>query len=391
MIIEQQRRRGWQTHHITSARQPNPNGAYETIGDLGFYRTPPTLGILGRLPVIEPLSLILGLQQRLEDVIDEVSPDVVHAHSPCLNGVAAVRAARRHSLPCVYEVRAFWEDAAVDHGTTRAGSVRYRLSRMIENYVLRRADAVTTICDGLRKAIKRRKVTRGNVTVIPNAVDFDTLSEDAAKDSELLKAIGLQGKTVLGFLGSFYHYEGLKLLFDAVNKLERTDDLAVLLVGGGPEDSRLRRRAKSARVPIVFTGRVPLQEVDRYYNLIDVCVYPRLPMRLTDLVTPLKPLEAMAKRRLVVASDVGGHQELIAHGATGFLFKAGNATALAQCLNQTLENLDGLDHIRRAAFEFVRTERTWKRSVARYEQVYAEALASALSEHPRGQHGKAYS
>ncbi|MDH3715227.1 MAG: glycosyltransferase, exosortase A system-associated [Gammaproteobacteria bacterium] len=370
-IIEYQRCLGWETHHITSARHPHPQSDFETVDELDFFRTRAAFGKLGNLPIVDPVAVIAGLRKRLDDAIEQVAPDVLHAHSPCLNGVAAVLSARRHNLPCVYEVRAFWEDAAVDHGTSRTGSVRYRLTRALENYVFRRCSAVTAICEGLRAEIESRNVTSDIITVIPNAVDPDVFSNGAGKKQKLAQELGLQGKLVLGFLGSFYHYEGLALLVDAINQLALKDHIAMLLVGGGPEEQRLKRHAQSLTVPVAFTGRVPLEAVDEYYNLVDVCVYPRLSMRLTELVTPLKPLEAMAKNRIVVASDVGGHKELIRDGETGFLFQAGSAGALAACLDKVLSSLDTLDTIRTTANQFVRDERTWKKSVARYEEVYA--------------------
>jgi glycogen(starch) synthase len=127
--------------------------------------------------------------------------------------------------------------------------------------------------------------------------------------------LGLDGATVVGFAGSFYGYEGLDLLIEAVRQmLPRHPQLRLLLVGGGPQESNLRAQAVAAGMQehVIFTGRVPHAEVQRYYELIDVLAYPRLPIRLTELVTPLKPLEAMAQGRMLVASDVGGHRELIA-------------------------------------------------------------------------------
>ena len=114
--------------------------------------------------------------------------------------------------------------------------------------------------------------------------------------------------------------------------------------------------------------------MQRYYELIDVLAYPRLPIRLTELVTPLKPLEAMAQGRMFVASDVGGHRELVRDGETGHLFKAGDAAALAQALDKVLAQRDQWQHVRQQARKFVEVERTWAASVRRYADVYRRAL-----------------
>jgi glycosyltransferase involved in cell wall biosynthesis len=143
--------------------------------------------------------------------------------------------------------------------------------------------------------------------------------------------------------------------------------MRVLLVGGGPQEAALKAQAQDLGVAdnVVFTGRVPHAEVQRYYDLIDVLAYPRHSMRLTELVTPLKPLEAMAQGRLLVASDVGGHKELIHHGETGWLFKAGSAPALAAAVEQLLAQREQWPGLRRAGREFVERERNWAASVAR--------------------------
>src|SRR5262249_10212440 len=117
--------------------------------------------------------------------------------------------------------------------------------------------------------------------------------------------------------------------------------------------------------------------VDRYYSLIDILAYPRKAMRLTDLVTPLKPLEAMAQRKLVAASDVGGHRELIRDGATGTLFRAGDPAAIAEALARLLADRSGWEKRRDAARIFVESERNWSTNVARYAPVYQALTGKA--------------
>jgi PEP-CTERM/exosortase A-associated glycosyltransferase len=246
---------------------------------------------------------------------------------------------------------------------------------------LKRVDAATTICEGLRAEIVGRGIPAQKVEVIPNAVDIGDFSVGGARDEALARELGLEGKTVLGFIGSFYAYEGLNVLLDAVPAmLARQPDLRVLLVGGGPQDAALQQQAKSLGIEaqVVFTGRVPHKEVQRYYNLVDVLCYPRLKMRLTDLVTPLKPLEAMAQGRLVAASDVGGHRELIEDGRTGVLFAAGDAAALARRVLALLSTPEGWPQLKAQGRHFVENERNWAASVARYRKVYGSLVARGV-------------
>lgn len=370
-ILREQRRRGWQTFQLTTPKQGSTQLRYEDVDEMRFLRTPSSAGT-------GLLAQMVLTARRLREVISDVRPDLLHAHSPVLNALPSLWAGRRNQLPVVYEMRASWEDAAVDHGTTVEGSLRYRMSRALESFALRRADQVATICEGLRRDIAIRGVPDDDITVIPNAVDAAAFKFGVDADPALRQSLGLDGATVLGFAGSFYGYEGLDLLVEATRRIcTSRNDVRLLLVGGGPQEDRLKEQVRQAGLQdrVIFTGRVPHSEVQRYYELIDVLAYPRLPIRLTEVVTPLKPLEAMAQGRMFVASDVGGHRELIRHGETGFLFKAGDVTALLDAIESLLSARESWPLIRKQARRFVEIERTWVTSVARYERVYERALA----------------
>ena len=380
-ILREQRALGWETLHLTSPKHLGTQAAEEEVEGWHFHRTPLPPSPLARIPLARELRLMARTARRIEDIVRQQRPDVIHAHSPVLNAIPALRVGRRHGIPVVYEVRAFWEDAAVDHGTARDGGPRYRLSRAIETWALKRADAVTTICEGLRFEIVARGVEAQKVTVIPNAVDIEQFTVNGKPDDALKERLGLKGRVVLGFIGSFYAYEGLPLLLEALPKMLAVEPrLRLLLVGGGPQEAGLRELADSLglRDNVVFSGRVPHSEVQRYYDLVDVLVYPRLSMRLTELVTPLKPLEAMAQGRLLVASDVGGHRELIRDQETGVLFKAGDAEALAKKVLDLLADRPAWGPMREAARHFVERERNWALSVGRYRDAYPRALTRVL-------------
>ncbi len=386
-ILTQQAAMGWKTAQLTSGKQGLARVAIEAVDGLSFYRTPGPTGLSARMPVVNQWQISRDLERRLEAVLEIERPDILHAHSPALTGVAALAVGRRHGIPVVYECRAFWEDAAADHGTSSEWGPRYRLTRALETYVFRRADAVTCICEGLRRDILDRGIAADKVTVIPNAVDIDQFGYGAPRDQALAESLGLIGSTVLGFIGSFYAYEGLDLAIRALAEIAETmPDMRLLLVGGGPEETRLRTLADRLGISALvhFTGRVPHADIQRYYNLVDVLVYPRRSMRLTDLVTPLKPLEAMAQGKLVLASDVGGHRELIRDGENGRLFEAGDASALARAALALIEDRDAWKGQREAGRRFVEQERNWPRSVGRYAQVYGQLLdRTAVSANPR--------
>ena len=154
-ILREQRARGWETAHVTSVKHIRPGPPEEEVDGLRFYRTAELNTLVRHVAGVRDLAGIRSLERRLEEVVARERPDILHAHSPSLNGAAALHVGRRHGLPVVYECRAFWEDAAVDHGTAREGGLRYRLTKAHETKVFRAADAVTCICEGLRADIIR--------------------------------------------------------------------------------------------------------------------------------------------------------------------------------------------------------------------------------------------
>jgi PEP-CTERM/exosortase A-associated glycosyltransferase len=375
-ILKEQRRLGWETVQLTSNKHYGSTAHEEEVDGFHFYRTPSRKGWRTK-PILNQWAVIRDTRMRVDEVIQRAQPDIVHAHSPCLIGIAAIQAGRRAGLPVVYEMRASWEDAAVDHGTTTEGSLRYRASRRLETWTLKRADAITTICEGLRTDIVSRGLPAERVTVVPNAVDLDQFPLLGEPDQELQARFGLADTFTLGFIGSFYGYEGLDIMLDALPRILAFEPRTrLLLVGGGFEEARLKQQANRLGVTdrVHFVGRVPHVDVARYYSVMDLLAYPRKSMRLTETVTPLKPLEAMAQGRLLIASNVGGHRELIQDGVTGRLFPPDDPTAFASAVRTVLAERSRWNDMKAAGRRFVETERSWKTSVARYEPIYASLL-----------------
>lgn len=378
-IMKSQMASGLHVAGVTGVRQDQHGyeaaAPLEQADGLDFFRT--LADVNGPSPVKEWREISV-FADRIAEVVQEWQPDVLHAHSPVLNGLAALRVAQKTGLPLVYEIRAFWEDAAVGNGTGREGSPRYWLTRQLENHVVHSADAVAVICEGLKSDLVTRGVAKQKITVSPNGVDMKLFGNPPEPDEALRSQLGLAGKSVLGFIGSFYDYEGLDDLVAAMPLLQNMcPETHLLLVGGGPMEEALKQQVESstAASAISFTGRVPHEDVERYYGLMDVMVYPRKSMRLTELVTPLKPLEAMAQGRIVAASDVGGHHELIEDGITGTLFPAGSPEKIAQKLADLLKNRTQWPQAIEAARNFVEADRNWSSNILRYNPVYQRLIA----------------
>jgi PEP-CTERM/exosortase A-associated glycosyltransferase len=378
-VLRAQLRSGLQPVAVTSPKHGAAAGQ-EQIDGVTYVRTPAMPGgVVDRVPAGSELRAMRRVAGRLTQVAGERRSQVLHAHSPVLNGFPALWVGRRLGIPVVYEIRAFWEDAAVDHGTHREGSARYRIIRALETLVMRRADAVGVISEGLAAEVLRRGIAADKIFHIPNGVDTEVF-RPMRRDSELEARWDLAGRTVIGFIGSFYRYEGLDLLVQAWAKI--ADDLpnaVLLLVGAGETVDSLRADAQRLGVEarIIFAGSVPHAMVTRCYSVCDVLVYPRKSMRLTELVTPLKPLEAMAMGKAVIASNVGGLRELIHDHDTGLLFPAGDPDALAQVLREVVRDAALRAKLGAMGLTTVRQQREWTQLVRIHADTYARLLNGA--------------
>lgn len=392
-LLEAQRRMGWETVHLTTPKHTMAGPTFEEIEGYGFHRTAPVPNYLARWPGLNEAAQIRATAERIRWIASYEKPDLIHAHSPALNAIAAAAAGKKLGIPTVYEVRAFWEDAAVGNGADSEGSWRYRATRLLDQIAFRRADAIVAICEGLRADIAARGTQADKISLVPNGVALDAFPYRRPAKEELRATLGLGGKIVLGFLGSFYLYEGLDVLLDAVALLRHErDDIALVLAGAGPAEEALKWQALRLGIEdaVTFVGSVPHQRVGDYYDLVDLFVYPRRAMRLTETVTPLKPLEAMARGGLVLASDVGGHRELVRHGENGLLFPADDAKGLARALDAAITRRAQWPALGRTARDFVERERGWDRSAAGYLHTYSRALgrpvtANSPAAAPRGE------
>ncbi len=373
-ILTAQQASGLQVRGITGLRHAADGPDVETVDGLTFHRTP---GAASGPAGLKEWREIGALADAIVALAQEWRPDVLHAHSPALDGLAASRAGKVLGIPVVYEIRAFWEDAAVGNLTTHEGSLKYRLTRQLENMAVSGADAVMTICQGLKDDLISRGVADSKIGIMPNGVDLTMFGKPAARDAALAQELAIGEGPVIGFIGSFYDYEGLDDLIAAMPMLvDRHPGARLLMVGGGPMADSLKAQADASPVAdaIRFTGRVPHAEVERYYALTDVMAYPRKQSRLTDLVTPLKPLEAMAQMKLVAASDVGGHRELVTHGETGVLFPPDDPAACAAALADLIDRRSEWDAIRTRARRHVQENHDWHRNAQRYQSVYQRLL-----------------
>jgi PEP-CTERM/exosortase A-associated glycosyltransferase len=369
-IVTFQKRLGLEPVVLTSSKQGTESDGLDVVNGIPHYRTGRTGG---RLPFARELRLMVRLAGRIMRVARAEGVELIHAHSPSLNGLPAIWAGRRLGLPVVYEMRTFWEDAAVNNGSFAEGSLRYRVSRALETMVIRRAHRVIAICEGIRSEVVSRGIAPAQVALVPNGVDAEWL-EPRARATSLAAELGLGESPVFGYIGSFSRYEGLPFLIEVMPEiLARFPGARLLLVGGGRDEQAVRTAAQRLGPAVIMPGRVPQGRVRDFYSLLDVLVLPRRRIRLTELVTPLKPLEGMAMGIPVLASDIGGHAELVSDGETGLLFKAESPESLVEQAGRLAREPDLRARLSAAGRRWIETERTWERIVTRYLSIYEGA------------------
>ena len=375
-ILRHQREHGIESVVVTSCDheglQHLPHPAGLTVVPSPLYTGSHRLGL-------REWRLMRSLRRQVEQAIDEYNPDVVHGHSPVLVAWPAMSAARRRGRPFVYEVRDLWENAAVDLGKLSQGSVGYRAAQAIDSYVLKRADAVTVICDSMRVELASRLGRNDRLFIANNGVDLAALRPEGAEASRRRWNLPLDAQ-VLGFIGTLQPYEGLDLLIEALpDMLQRTKGVHLMITGDGNHEAALRAQVTERGLErhVTFTGRIAHEEVSHAYAASDLLVYPRRHTETTRLTTPLKPLEAMALGKAILASDLPPFRELVSPGVRGMLFAAGQRSDLIAKSLQLLADPELRTRLGRAAREWVTRERQWPTVVAPYRDAYATAIQRA--------------
>jgi glycosyltransferase involved in cell wall biosynthesis len=328
------------------------------LGDLDVWR------IGGTGTDLSPDELGAATATGLARVIDESGSGVLISTTPYLTAATALAVARSRKRKMIYEVRGFLEETWVSRaGVGAETSELYQRWRDAETRTMRNADAVVTLSDGMRDEIVARGVPADRVFVIPNGVDVSNFTPQAP-DSALRAQLGIPaGVPVLGYIGSLVQYEGIPDLVRAAALLrDQGVNFRLLIVGSGADAGRISAAIQETNLGslVVMPGRVPHAEVRRYHSLIDLFVVPRTADRVCQLVTPLKPYEAMAMGRCVVASDVAAIRQVVREGETGRLATPENPVDLARVLHELIEAPEQRLALGERARVWVHRERNWE-------------------------------
>ncbi|MEX3504915.1 glycosyltransferase [Corynebacterium sp. LK2510] len=304
-------------------------------------------------------------------------PTVIHAASNFRTALPALIAARRVGVPFVYEVRGLWE---LTEATSKPGfekSERFALMRELETFVASEADRVLAITQQVKEELVARGVDAGKIAVVPNAVDPDVflpLPRDASYAASKHLASDVP---VIGFAGSMVDYEGLDLLLEAAAILrDRGVPNQIVLAGSGTAEAGLKRLSVELGLEdtVHFLGRLPQNEMPRLQSTFDIVCCPRRSTLVTDLVSPLKPLEAFAASKATVLSDVAPNLDQAGdYESRAITFRAGDAEDLAEVLERVIGDAELRADLGRTARLWTVKERSW----ATIGSIVREAYGSA--------------
>lgn len=353
----------------------------EYVDNIAYYRLPTATEGNGFIPLDEYLA------KYADEIVKHCQAHqvgVLHSASNFVNGIATNYAAKTLGIKSIYEVRGLWEITRMSRQPEWQGTEHYEMTKRLETESALYADHVITITQALKDEMVRRGVNEDKITVVPNGVDTSRF-EISARNLELEDKFTLKDQMVIGYVGSMVDYEGLDLLIDAaiiLLKARNLNGFKLLLIGDGAVKGELEQRVRESGLSdsIIFTGRVPHDAVEDYYSLIDICPFPRKGLPVCEMVSPLKPFEAMAMGKAVVASDVAALAEIVQDGVTGLLHQKDNAEDLADKLQELIERPELRDKYGTAAREWVVAERDWKVLAQRVEAVYKKLLGLDVDE-----------
>ena len=357
---------------LTSWTGPQPVRPRDTVENVVYNRLPlypAGVGEFGEAYREQASRLIAAVAGRCRAAI-------VHAASDMENGLPAMLAARQAGVKGIYEYRGMWHYSSAARNTWFPWTEPFQRRQRLELEAGRMADACFAISEALKADLVAGGLPEEKITVLPNAVDVERFTP-LPPDGELLEKYDLRDRVVMGFIGSFTAYEGLEHLLDAVLELKwRNLPVSMLLVGDGAGLARLRElhRARGSHPAVIFTGRVPFDEVKRYYSLIDIMPFPRIPAKVCHCVPPLKPLEAMAMGKAVLVSHVAALTEIVRDGETGLVFESGNLPDLVEKLEALVTAPEMRRRLAAQGRAWVLAERDWHRVSERILRVYEGLL-----------------
>ena len=315
---------------------------------------------------LKPDNILKYHELSVQTIIKQckkINPSILHSASNHTCGLAATDAAKRLGIPSIYEIRGFWHYTRASKEEGYRESEHFKMIHNLELQAAKNASHVFAITNGIRNKLIEGGVDKESISLLPNGVDVDKFT-NLRKDLKLINALSLKGSVVIGYIGAFVDYEGLDYLIKAIEKIKNKglSNFKVLLVGDGLISKDLKILSKQLGLDnyIIFMGRIPHEDIEKYYSIMDIMVYSRKGFEVCELVSPLKPLEAMAMKKTILASSVKALSEMIIPNETGLIHEKDNIDDLANELYKLIISKELRDRLSNNAYDWVRENRTWK-------------------------------
>jgi len=308
------------------------------VDTLAYYRMNKNGYRWGQVPIKDYIE---NYSKMLSQFAKDREATIVHAASNYVNGLAGINAARILNIPSIYEVRGFWEITGASRNPEYKNSDMYNLQQRLENQACRDATSVIALSEIVKEELMRRGIDGNKIYIVPNGVDTEKM-KPTEKNIDLLNKLNWNRKFVVGFIGSVVDYEGLKLLVEAAEKLMKSghDDFRYMIVGDGNDLENLKKLVEEKELSrlFLFMGRIPYEDVNKYYSIMNVACYPRLNWEVCAIVSPKKPFEAMAYGIPVVSSSVRANSYFIEDGVNGLIHKSENSDSIVEKLKLLYED-----------------------------------------------------
>jgi len=342
------------------------------VDNIQYFRLKENAYYLGRVSDSQYLDRYVELLIRFSQ---EQNATLLHSASNYLNGLAGVTSARMLNIPSIYEVRGFWEITKASREPTFKNSIGYKLQKKLEIQACQDATSIIALSEVVKEELIDRGIKKDKIYVVPNGVDTDSL-KPLKKNMSMIDRLALTDKFVIGFIGSVVDYEGLKLLVEAAKKIDKQyqDKFRYLIVGDGNDLEGLKRKVKEYKIEklFIFVGRVPYEDVEKYYSVIDIACYPRLDWEVCRIVSPKKPFEAMAYGIPIVSSSVRANSYFIEDGVNGLVHEVENVDSLKDKILVLYKNEKLRNKIAVNAREWVVENRDSKNTGKLLRNIYKE-------------------